>query len=49
MSPDYTIPLIDFSRETERQTIVDRAAGQYPGHPTTVLLEDNRTILTVYP
>jgi len=29
--------------------IVDREKGQYLGHPTTVLLEDNKTMLTVYP
>jgi hypothetical protein len=45
----YSIPLIDLSAETERQVIVDREAGQYLGHPTTVLLEDNKTMLCVYP
>ena len=29
--------------------IVDREPGQYLGHPTTVLLDDNKTMLTVYP
>jgi hypothetical protein len=28
---------------------VDREKGQYLGHPTTVLLEDGRTMLVVYP
>ena len=45
----YTVPLIDLAKETERQVVVDREAGQYLGHPTTVLLEDNRTIVAVYP
>ena len=45
----YTIPLVDLANETQRQTIVDREPGQYLGHPTTVLLEDNKTIITVYP
>ena len=40
---------IDLSGETERQTVVDREAGQYLGHPTTVLLEDGKTIIAVYP
>jgi hypothetical protein len=35
--------------ESARQTVVDREPGQYLGHPTTVLLEDGRTILAVYP
>lgn len=43
------IPLIDLSAETHRQVIVDREPGQYLGHPTTVLLEDGKTILCVYP
>lgn len=45
----YSIPLIDLAHETHRQIVVDREAGQYLGHPTTVLLEDNRTIIAVYP
>lgn len=45
----YTIPLIDLAHETDRQVVVDREPGQYLGHPTTVLLEDNRTMITVYP
>ena len=45
----YTIPTIDLSHETFRQTIVDREPGLYLGHPTTVLLQDGRTIIAVYP
>jgi hypothetical protein len=45
----YSIPLIDLAGETNRQVIVDREKGQYLGHPSTVLLEDNKTILAVYP
>jgi len=45
----YSIPLIDLAHETHRQIVVDREPGQYLGHPTTVLLEDNRTIIAVYP
>ncbi len=45
----YSLPILDLSAETARQTIVDREPGQYLGHPTTALLEDGRTILTVYP
>ena len=40
---------IDLSRDTARQVVVDRQAGQYLGHPTTVLLEDGRTMIAVYP
>jgi BNR repeat protein len=49
LPPGYAIPLVDISGERQRQTIVDREPGQYLGHPTTVLLEDGRTMLIVYP
>lgn len=49
MPKGYTIPLIDLALETERQVIVDREQGQYLGHPTTVLLEDTKTMICVYP
>jgi len=45
----YSIPLIDLAGQKHRQVIVDKEPGQYLGHPTTVLLEDNKTIITVYP
>ncbi|NQU21201.1 MAG: exo-alpha-sialidase [Candidatus Nealsonbacteria bacterium] len=47
--PGYSIPLIDLAGQTARQVIVDRELGQYLGHPTTVLLEDNKTMIAVYP
>ena len=49
MAPGYTISLVDLANETDRQVIVDREAGQYLGHPTTVLLEDDKTMIAVYP
>lgn len=48
-SRGFSVPLIDLADEKQRQVIVDKEAGQYLGHPTTVLLEDRKTILTVYP
>ena len=45
----YSIPTVDIAHETHRQVIVDREAGQYLGHPSTLLLPDNRTILIAYP
>ncbi|QDU11188.1 sialidase family protein [Gimesia aquarii] len=47
--PGFTIPYVDLNVETDRQIVVDREEGQYLGHPTTVLLEDNKTMLCVYP
>ena len=43
------IPIIDLDDESSMQVIVDREEGQYLGHPTTVLLEDNKTMICVYP
>lgn len=48
-SRGYSIPTIDLDAHTQRQVVVDREAGQYLGHPTTVLLEDDRTMICVYP
>jgi hypothetical protein len=45
----YSIPTIDLAGEKHRQVIVDREPGQYLGHPTTVLLEDGKTMICVYP
>jgi len=42
MPRGYSIPTIDLADQTHRQVIVDKEAGQYLGHPTTVLLEDNK-------
>ena len=49
LAPGYTIPIVDISGDTARQVVVDRESGQYLGHPTTVLLEDGKTMLIVYP
>ncbi len=49
MPPGYTIPLIDLAADTQRQVVVDREPGQYLGHPTTVLLSDQQTLIAVYP
>jgi len=49
MPRGYSIPLLDLDSQSERQVVVDREKGQYLGHVTTVLLEDGRTIIAVYP
>ena len=41
--------VIDLNDRTDMQIIVDREKGQYLGHPTTVLLEDGKTMYCVYP
>lgn len=43
------LPLIDLSKQTERQTVI--AAGTpkvYQGHPTTLLMPDQKTIYAVW-
>jgi len=40
---------IDLANDTKRHITIDKESGQYLGHPTTVLLEDGKTILCVYP
>ena len=44
-----SLPLIDLQQRERHHVVVDREDGQYLGHPTTLLLEDNKTILCVYP
>ena len=43
------ITTLDLTDQVHRQVVVDRERGQYLGHPTTVLLEDGKTMLCVYP
>lgn len=43
------VPIIDLAHDTSRQVVVDREPRQYLGHVSTVLLEDGRTIIAVYP
>jgi hypothetical protein len=45
----HQIPFIDLAFDYYRQILVDREEGQYLGHPSTCLLDDGNTILTVYP
>ncbi len=41
--------VLDLAQQQDRQVLVDREPGQYLGHPSTVLLEDGKTVLCVYP
>ena len=45
----FRIPVMDLNHRRDLQVIVDKESGVYLGHPTTVLLEDGKTILAVYP
>jgi hypothetical protein len=43
------ISFIDLADDYYGQVLVDHESGQYLGHPTTCLLDDGKTILTVFP
>lgn len=45
----FGIPTIDISERTDLQTVVDREKGQYLGHVTTAMLEDQKTVYAAYP
>jgi len=46
---EYTIPIVDLSRETQRQVVIARGtADVYQGHPTTVLMADGKTMFAVW-
>jgi hypothetical protein len=47
--PQDSPAVVDLAADATRQVIVDREAGQYLGHVSTVLLEDRKTMLIVYP
>ena len=48
-APGYSIPVVDLAGDEARQVVVDKEAGQYLGHPTTVLMGDGETVWCVYP
>lgn len=43
------IKAVDLDNDPKRQVIVDIEPGQYLGHVSTVMLDDKRTIIAVYP
>ncbi len=43
------VPMVDLSPRADLRTVVGREPGQYLGHPSTLLLEDGKTILCAYP
>jgi len=45
----HSLPFIDLDKKEDMQIVIDKEAGQYLGHPTTVLLDDGATIYCVYP
>lgn len=49
VTTSFEIPTLDLSQVVEIQHVVDKEEGQYLGHPSTVLLEDGKTLLITYP
>ncbi len=47
-SRDYSIPMVDLTKEDSLFTTVERRNG-YLGHPSTVLFRDGKTLLVAYP
>ncbi|OQX51175.1 MAG: hypothetical protein B5M54_11180 [Candidatus Aminicenantes bacterium 4484_214] len=47
--PSFQLPIIDLASRQKIQIVIDKDPEHYLGHPTTVLLEDGRTIIVVYP
>lgn len=45
----FDLAIVDLDQEKQMQTIVDQEEGQYLGHPSTVLLDDGKTIFCAYP
>lgn len=45
----YSLPFIDLNDDIKRQITVDKEENVYLGHPSTVLLEDGKTIIIAYP
>ncbi|MBK7877586.1 MAG: exo-alpha-sialidase [Planctomycetes bacterium] len=46
---ERSLTLVDLAHDAERRSVVDHESGQYLGHPTTVLLDDGKTLLCAYP
>lgn len=47
MSIQNTLPTYEI--DPSKQIVIDREAGQYLGQPDSILLDDDQTIITIYP
>ena len=48
ISRGFTIPQIDLNDRGDLQTVITPSEGKYWGHPSSVLLEDGRTMVMMY-
>ena len=50
MPKSYSVPTVDISEETDRHVIIAQGTDtDYKGHPTTLLMPDEKTMFCVYP
>ncbi|MBY0754467.1 Ig-like domain-containing protein [Clostridium sardiniense] len=47
MNIGFTIP--EYKYDSNKQIVIDRESGQYLGQPDMILLDDDKTLFTVYP
>ncbi|MBO7525011.1 MAG: hypothetical protein J6T79_05855, partial [Verrucomicrobia bacterium] len=45
----FSVPLIDLDDQVNMQKIIDQQENTYLGHPSSVMLDDGKTIICVYP
>ncbi len=45
----FSVPLIDLNDQVNMQKIIDQQENTYLGHPSSVMLDDGKTIICVYP
>jgi hypothetical protein len=45
---NFTIPVVDLSKDSGRQVIVDKDPKRYFGHPSTLLMPDGETMYCAY-
>ncbi|MFC4995573.1 sialidase family protein [Rubritalea tangerina] len=45
----FDLPIVDLNNADTLQQTLDKEKGQYLGHPSTVLLDDGKTLICTYP
>ena len=45
----FSVPLIDLDDQVNMQKVIDQQENTYLGHPSSVMLDDGKTIICVYP
>ncbi len=45
---NFTLPVVDLSKDSDRQVIVDKGPKRHFGHPSTLLMPDGTLVATTY-